>query len=219
MANNVVAYVGLESFDTILYLSRILQRLGRRVLMVDNSDTLALTFSVPRISEINTYETTITYRRVDFTNLPVSEELAAEYDDVLIDCGMKAPVTSISLFTRIIYVTDLFEYNIRRIANIEEYDRCKCEKLLLIRNAVYSKISVDSISQQISKEISIEKTKVLFRDEADYESCLNSHINQVFTLNLSKLYKEYLIDLAISMCSYFTRKEIREAYRKARNGE
>lgn len=219
MANNIVAYVGIESFDTILYLSRIIQRLGRRVLVVDNSDTLALTLSVPRISEINTYETTISYRRVDFTNLPVSEELAAVYDDVLIDCGMKVPVTAITLLTKIIYVTDLFEYNIRRIASIEEYDECKCEKLLLIRNAVYTKIPADKISQQISKDILIEKIKVLYLDEADYERCLNNHINQVFTLNLSKLYKEYLIGQVISMCSDFTRREIKEAYRKAKNGD
>jgi hypothetical protein len=219
MANNIVAYVGIESFDTILYLSRIMQKLGRRVLVVDNSDTFALTLSVPRIAEINTYETTICYRRVDFTNIPVSNELAAEYDDVLIDCGMKVPVTSILLFTKIIYVTDQFQYNIRRIANIDDYDCCKCEKLLLIRNAVYTKISADKISQQINKAVSLEKTRVLYLDESDYERCLNSHINQVFTLNLSKLYKEYLIDQVKSMCSNFTRKEIKEAYRKAKNGD
>ncbi len=219
MANNIVAYVGIESFDTILYLSRIMQRLGRRVLVVDNSETLALTFSVPRISDINTYETTISYRRVDFTNMPVSEELVANYDDILIDCGMKKPVTSGDLFTKIVYVTDLFEYNIRRIAELEEYDACHCEKLLLVRNAVYTKIVAEHIAQQISSAISVEKTKVLYRDDADYECCLNNHINQEFTLNLSKLYKKYLVDQVKSMCSDFTRKEIIKAYRKARNGD
>jgi hypothetical protein len=156
---------------------------------------------------------------VDFTNLPVSKELAAEYDDVLIDCGMKVPVTSIILFTKIIYVTDQFEYNIRRIASIDEFDGCKCEKLLLIRNAVYTKISAAKISQQINKAIALEKTRVLYLDESDYERCLNSHMNQVFTLNLSKLYKDYLIDQVKSMCSDFTKKEIKEAYRKAKNGD
>ena len=219
MANNIVAYVGIESFDTILYLSRIMQRLGRRVLVVDNSETLALSVSVPRISDLNTYETTISYRRVDFTNMPVTEELAAEYEDVLIDCGMKVPVTSILLFTKIIYVTDLFEYNIRRIADISDYNNCNCEKLLLIRNTLYTKIAVDKISQRISKTIPIENTKVLYREDKDYENSLNSHINQVFTLNLSKVYKEYLIDQVISMCSNFTRKEIKEAFRKAKNGD
>lgn len=219
MANNIVAYVGIESFDTILYLSRIMQRLGRRVLIVDNSDTLALTYSVPRISDINTNETTISYRRVDFTNMPLSEELATRYDDILVDCGMKKPIISTDLFTKIIYVTDLFEYNIRRIANIDESTAYKCEKVLLIRNAVYTKILTEHIARQISNAIAIEKTKVLYREDVDYESCLNSHINQVFTLNLSKMYKEYLIDQVTTMCSDFSRKEIKEAYRKARNGD
>ncbi len=219
MANNIVAYVGIESFDTILYLSRIMQKLGRRVLLVDNSDTLALTFSIPRISDINTFETTIYYRRVDFTNMPVTKELAKSYDDILIYCGMKKPITSTELFTRIVYVTDLFDYNIRRIANRKEYDTCNCEKVLLIRNAVYTKIFIEHISKQISSTIAVDKTKVLYRDDSDYINCLNSHMNQVFTLNLSRHYRKYLVDQVEVMCNDFTRKEINKAYRRARNGD
>lgn len=219
MANNIVAYVGIECFDTILYLSRIMQGLGRRVLLVDNSETLALTLSVPEISDINTYETTISYRRVDFTNMPVTEGLAAEYDDVLIDCGMKAPVTDIALFTRIIYVTDLFAYNIQRIANLRVYEGCKCDKQLLIRNAVYTKIPAEYISGRISRAITQEKTWVLYRDDTDYESCLNSYNNRVFTLRVSRAYKEYLMDQTATICSEVSRKDIKEAFRRARNGD
>lgn len=219
MANNIVAYVGIESFDTILYLSRIMQRLGRKVLIADNSDTLALTYSVPQISDLNTNENIITNRRVDFTRMSISEELAAQYDDVLVDCGMKEPATAIHLFTRIVYVTDLFEYNIQRIAGVGRYYDCGCDKVLLIRNAVDAKISSQQISQQISKEISPDRIQVLYRDELDYERTLNCHINQVFALKVSRGYREYLIGQVSTMCDTIPRKEIKEAFREAKNGD
>lgn len=219
MANNIVAYVGLESFDTILYLSRIMQRLGRKVLVVDNSDTLSLTYSVPQISDINTNQTIISNRRVDFTNMSVSEELAAEYDDILIDCGMKEPITTINLLTRIVYVTDLFDYNIRRLAGISQYYNSSCDKELLIRNAVFIKISPEQISQKISKVILPDRLQVLYRDELDYESALNCHINQVFAINVSRGYKKYLLNQVKIMCDTFTSKEIKEAFREAKNGD
>lgn len=219
MANNIVAYVGIDSFDTILYLSRILQRLGRRVLVVDNSDTRALTCSVPCIPNINTYETTISNRRVDFTAMTVSEELSSKYDDILIDCGLKKPLTSVHLFTKIIYITDMFEYNMQRLCDMNQYYDCNCEKYLLIRNAVYTKISPEQITQKIKVDISANRVNVLYRDEVDYENSLSSHVNQVFTLYLSKPYKHYLMEQVYSLCSTLTMKEIRKAYREARNGD
>jgi hypothetical protein len=218
MANNIIAYAGLESFDTILYLSRILQRLDHKVLVVDNSDSLALTRSVPQISELDTKLTTISYRRVDFTRMPVLPELAEEYDDVLIGCGMKEPDTSVNLFTRVVFVTDMFEYNLLRLADISKYYNCNCEKELLIRDAIFSKISPEQISERIGIETSEDKTAILYRDEKDYTNALNSHINQVFTLNLSGIYKKYLIDKVIGLCKNVTRKEVIRAYKEARNG-
>jgi hypothetical protein len=219
MANNIVAYVGVDSFDTILYLSRILHRLGRSVLVVDNSDTLALTHSVPRIRDIDTNETTISNRRVDFTNMPLGEELITKYDDILIDCGLKKPMSAVSLFTRVIYITDMFGYNIHRVANMSQYYTCNCDKLLLIRNVVYTKVTPEQVTQRINQDISVDKVSVLYRDDDDYENTLNNHVNQVFTLKLSKPYKNYLIDQVNSMCPIFTKREIRKAYKVARNGD
>ncbi len=219
MANNIVAFVGVESFDTILYLSRILQRLGRNVLVVDNSETLALTYSIPQVSEMNTYTTIISYRRVDFTNMPVFEELAAKYDDILIDCGLKQPASSPNLFTKLIYVTDLFEYNIHRIKQIHDYYTCVNDKELLIRNSIYTKISMGEISRLIDQGIPSGKIALLNRDDVDYESSLNNHINKVFTLTLSRTYRNYLIRQVTSLCECFSRREIKEAYTRARNGD
>lgn len=219
MANNIVAFVGLESFDIILYLSRIMQSLGRKILVVDNSENKALTYSVPHIDWMNTLETIISNRRVDFTGMSVTGELATTYDDVLVDCGCKPPVTSIGLFTKIIYVTDMFEYNIRRIAQINYYQECKCEVSLLIRDLINTKITVEHIVEGLGKEIPEDMISVLYRDDNDYENCLNSHINQVFTLNLSRLLKGYLMEQISNLCPQVTLNDIKEAYKKARKGD
>lgn len=219
MASNIVAYVGLVSFDIILYLSRILQSLGRKVLVVDNSENEALTYSIPQITGMNTNEITISNRRVDFTVMPVTNELAAAYDDVLIDCGQKEPIIPLGLLTMIVYVTDMFEYNIRRIAQINYYRGCKCEVSLLIRDYINTKITVEYIAEKFCKEIPREEIYVLYQDDMDYENCLNSHINQVFTLHLSRFLKGYLLEQVRNLCPCITMKEIKEAYKHARRGD
>ncbi len=219
MANNIVAYIGLVNFDTILYLSRILQVLGRKVLIVDNSDALALTCSIPSITSINTNDTIFTYRRVDFTNMPVSKELAEEYDDILIDCGFHIPALADGLFTKLVYVTDLFIHNIRRIAKLQnDFTGC-CDIELLIRDAVFSKISAELMLKQVGGVVPADKIDILHRDENDYENTINSHINQVFQLKLSRAYKEYLIRQVILMCDGYKRMDIIKAYKRARNGD
>lgn len=219
MANNIVAYVGLANFEIILYLSRILQRLGRKVLVVDNSETMALTYSVPQIAGMNTYESVISNRRVDFTNMPVSETLALSYDDILVDCGRSIPKTSPEMFTRIVYVTDMFEYNIRQIAHINHYDDCTCGKELLVKDYVNAKITPEMIAERLNKGIPADKISYIYRDDYDYENCLNSHINHIFTLKLTRMLRDYLLEQIRYMCPSFTMKDIKAAYAKAKKGD
>jgi hypothetical protein len=220
MAINIVAYIGYDSFDIILYLSRILQKLGRKVLIVDNSDTYALTTSVPQMTNINSPDNIITYRRVDFTATVIDETMTEVYDDILIDCGFNVPRLKLSLVTRTVYVTSMFKNSIERLRNLDFFDEFPAKKALLIREAVNIKISPESMSALLDKGISKESITVLFRDDKDYDNSLICQYNQTFKLGkITWMMKCYLMKEAQELCGQFTKKQIRAALYKARKGE
>lgn len=217
---NIVAFVGLYSFDIILYLSRILLKVGRKVLVVDNSETFALTLSIPQIAELDTNQNYLTYRRVDFTSMGIDEKTTELYDDILIDCGVNAPKYKTELSTRIIYVTDLFDFNIKRLQGITYYDEIKTMKKLLIRDAINTKLTTEYLIDKMKKNITPGMVTVLYREESDYENSLLCHYNKVFRFtHISKMMKEYLINEVQSLLPNYQRKEILAAYQKAKKGD
>ena len=70
MGNNTVAYVGLDNFDIILYISRVLMKLGKKVLLVDHSETMAIKYCIPQPKGLNCQRDIITYQGIDFTINP-----------------------------------------------------------------------------------------------------------------------------------------------------
>jgi hypothetical protein len=219
MASNVVAYIGYDSFDIILYLSRILQKLNRKVLIVDHSETSSLRYSIPEINGIDPKQNVVSYRQVDFTLMDVNEKLCDYYDDILIDCGYGQPKTNAQMLTRIVYVTDMYSYNSKRISNIRAYDDLNINTALLIREATDVKISTKSIAEETKKQIPPERISILYRDDRDYENSIKCHYNQNFYfLKTSTMLKAYLLNEIQVLCSHLPEKQIRMAYDKARKG-
>jgi len=220
MANNVIAYVGNESFDIILYLSGLLKNMGYKVLLVDYSETKALTCSLPQIPGINTDDDYITYRKVDFTTKGIDHKILELYDDILIDCGMSCPHMDYSLLTRVVYVTDLFEFNLNRISKLDLYNNLEIETALLIRNAANSKLTTQYILSILKKDIPEEMITILYRDDADYENSLFCHYNKVFRFShISWMMKNYLVSEVKILYKELTNRQIRLIYAKARKGE
>lgn len=220
MANNIVAYIGYNSFDIILYLSRVLQKAGRRVLIVDYSEAEALTYSIPQIDGIDTNKDIMTYRRVDFTRMIIIEETAKIYDDILIDFGFSRPIINLSLITKVVYVSNMFRYNLNRLCNIKYYDELQISKELLIREATDLKIPIESMTEIIDKQITMQGISLLYLDEKDYENSLVCHYNQTFCFTrISGMLRGYLLKTASDLCGNVSDKQILTAYAKARKGE
>lgn len=219
MASNVIAYIGNDSFDLILYQSRILQRLGRKVLITDYNETSALTYSIPKVGGLDTYTEINTYRNVDFTRKVINEIVIAEYDDVLIDCGYSEPVFNISILTKIIYVSDMFRFTLKKLKHIMYYDDLSIKKELLIREASDIKMTAVQMVSIIRKNIN--KVQILYHDEGDYQNALLCHYNQVirFTGASVKL-KEYLVsELKEMLESNITYKQLKSALNNAKRGD
>ena len=69
MASNIVAYIGIDNFDNIIYLSRILTNLEKKVLIIDQTEALTLKYSIPQPIGVDSNLNIITYRHMDFTTM------------------------------------------------------------------------------------------------------------------------------------------------------
>lgn len=219
MAKNIVAYVGVSAFDIILYLSRILIKLDRRVLLVDNSETKALTCSFPQIQGVNTNIGCITYRSVDFTTQTVTYELSEQYDDVLIDFGFHQTKMDISLLTRVIYVVDILENNIFKMASMENFSDT-VGKALFIRDMIDTRISIDHIISTVNKGISKSNTYLVPRDDGDYYNSFLCQLSKVprFT-HISHRMREVLFFEIKKLYREISERQLKMVYHKARRGE
>ncbi|MGB4661308.1 MAG: hypothetical protein WBI07_19200 [Mobilitalea sp.] len=220
MANNVVAYVGITNFDGIIYLSRILQKLGRKVLLADYSGTGALRNAIPQLIETDSGNSITTFRRVDFTTAEINQEVMDSYDDILIDAGSNQPCISLLSLTAIIYVTDMFEFNRKRIEEIKHFDDLLIKKSLLIKSVIDMKISVDNIILKIQGNNLWENVYVIYWDERDYaNSLLCSYSKVPGFLKISAMQKAYLQREIMALLPEITRRQLNTAYNKARKGD
>ena len=219
LASNVIAYVGISNFDGIIYLSRILQKLGRKVLMVDNTESGVLRSTIPQLGDVDSEKTIITYRRVDFTSMVLDQNILDSYDDVLLEMGTHEPLMCLALITKVVYVTDMFEFNRKRIEEIKYYDNLEAQKSLIIKNAIDMKITVDTVVEKLKKNIKQEEVAVLYLDERDYTNSLICNYSKVPRFDkISDIQKNYYLGEVKVLVSDASKKQVKDAYHKAKKG-
>jgi hypothetical protein len=199
MANNIIAYIGIDNFDNIIYLSRILMKLGKKVLIVDHSETRSLTFTIPQPEGVSCEQNIVTYQRVDFTAMTITKDMVAAYDDILIAFGFMEPMPDIEFCNRIVLVTNLYRFNYEKKLNFHYYYNSKEDtmKSLLVKDVVVSKITADIIVERMNMQVSEDNISVLYLDERDYLNGLICHYNGAFRFHdISKQHKNYLIEEA-----------------------
>lgn len=218
MANNVVAFVGIESFDNIQYIARILSNLNKKILVIDYSETEALTWSIPQIKFIDIYNDIIKFRQVDYTKQNITEDMLKVYDDIIIAFGFNIKNEFMKYCNKIIYVTDLYINNIEKLNRVHDFD--VEEKYLLIRNVLGIKISPETVAQQIEKNIPTENTMILPFSENDQINGLINQYNQSFRFKkISRQLKELLYKQVNDLYPDITKDKLNEAYKKAKRGE
>jgi hypothetical protein len=220
MANNVVAYVGIENFDYILYTARILTKAGKKVLLIDHSESMLLKYSFPQPEGIHCDDNLITYRGVDFTTISANLDLINLYDDILIFYGFNASCFDMVYCNRIICVTDLFRYHHEKIvASLSESFFLKHGRLeLLVRDYLDIKSTLATIINQLN--ITSDNITKLYRDDCDYENSLNCHFSRNIHFNrISKSLKLYLIREVEKLHPDMEKKQLRKAYRQAGKGD
>lgn len=221
MVNNVVAYIGIDHFDIVLYLSRILSKLNRKVLVIDHTETQAVISAIPKPVGLEEHNY-ITYRGVDYTSVRLENDNMNYYDDILITYGFQPDANEIKYCTRLVFVTDLYLYNHNRLQYIEGKGLTskEIERRVLIRNVVDVKFNQSAILNHINNEIYKDHISILYLNEQDYMNSLICYTNQECQFRMiSKQLKNYLLSEIRIYVPDIKVKRWRTAFIKARRGD
>ncbi len=221
MANNknIVAFVGCEGFDIIIYLSRILAKVGRKVLIADHSDATAIAFITPEIKGLNIAEDIVTFRETDFTSKVLDEETIGLYDDILINCCMSIPRISGLNINKVIYITDLHLFHIKHIARLSYYDSLSAENSLIIKDAVNTRLTTQDVLLLLNKNIAQDKVKFIDWNEGDYGNSLIISHGQSFNFRgTSRQLKAWLLQEVHAMNPDMADKKLKVAFKLAKKG-
>lgn len=221
MANNVIAFLGMDFFDHIIYLASILIKLDKKVLLIDHSDTLALKNTIPQPQGVSCSNEIISYRGFDFTTMRVSQKMLASYDDIFISCGFQEPEEDVAYCNRIIFATDPYRYNHLRIRELAT--NCHIQgiknKELIIKDMIESKITTELVCEHIGITFPQQNISLLFREDRDYYNGVLCHTNGSFAFRqTSKQLKKYLIKEIAELYPQIKLKQIYTACRQAGKG-
>lgn len=216
MANNVIGYIGIENFEMMLYLARILNKLKQKVLLIDLTADQDLASCIPVPIGLDPSDDVISYYGVDFTKAAPSSDMLNEYDVVLISFGFNISA-EIKYCNRIVYAVNQMLHNINRVAALAPISAY--EKHLIIKDMVSSKITPEYIADCLKLEIKPENIITLDFDEVDMKYKILAQHDSLFTFSrITNKAKRYLITTVRELNPEVTEKELREAYRLAERG-
>lgn len=214
MSSKKIGFTGIEKYEIMHYLSRILRNLGQKVLLADQSVEQALACSVP-IPFPDTGEI-IDYNGVDvMLNVTPEEFQHLDYDYILMDFGFQVHHPMLAACDEVYLVSDLQIHNIRNLSAMQ-LDRHQ-ERFLIVKEFYTGRVSCSYIYEEMNHlMIREDNSYALQLEERDYENCLNcQYENQISMKKLSRSVKGLLIEM---LQQDFSKPQIEYALRMAERG-
>lgn len=215
--NKVIAFVGIDVADTILYLSRICHNFGSKVVILDYSESGRLRSSVPVAEQIDLDRDCFDYRGVDYTRKVMEEEEQKQYDVVLINLGFKAS-SYIKHCNYWIYTTDLHKNSIEKLYEISD---CSGKAFqLVIRKRKKERQYVKEELKKIAVKLNTENVVEQYYHWNDENVLLQSEYQDCFTFEeLSSDFKDYLVQLTKTIYPDVLKKVLLKNMKRAERGE
>lgn len=209
-----IGFYGIEAFDIIQYLSRVMKHLGKKVLLVDQSAEKALMHSVSMPAE---FMDKADYRGIGFLNDWLKEELNRA-DIVLVDMGKTG--NRIKECDTVYFVTDYELHNIHRIKNIRLRETNLPDKQYLIIRDLTNTRKVSYVKEQCGFEDRGDFIYYIADDLMNYRLRLKCQYNNVFYFHkLSPDFKDMMFHICMDSIEGITKKELKTAYHKAERGK
>ncbi len=133
----IIGLFGCGQTDICLYVASILQNMGRRVCVADNSYEQAMSYCIPRPEE---KLLTVTYRKIDYETMVSPESWGQkDYDFLIVDLGIWPMEEALRLCQEIYLVMD------SSIVFLERY-RELMKRVALPMNVILRDVCPESVS-------------------------------------------------------------------------
>ena len=218
-----IGFAGIDKQDIILYLARILYHAGKRVLIVDQSETQAVTECIPCPDGLD--QTIIEYRGIYFLRAQKREEDWSSilgkkgYDFILTDYGFHPDARAFSVSDHIICVTDQQKHNWNRVLPLLGMGG---DKLSMIIRDVVGHIAKEW-NRNGFPELALlpaDRIHVMYLDELDMKCKIRCQYEISYHFKRLSIPTQNVIKkLVMEMLPGINRKELRSAYRKAQRGD
>lgn len=219
MANSVIGLAGIDKYDLVLYLSRIIFHLGKKVLLVDDSESEALYQCIPVPELLQETDGIIHYRGIDFIlSKYYHSNIGLNYDVVIVDLGFQVWADLLYECTSLFYVIDLQLHNIQRMSLKPPPEGIPIN--LIIKDVFPCKIKPENIMKKWKQEMELHKEYILYLDTMDLNCKIQCQYNSVFQFQkISVQMRELLKDITKQLDFSLQEKEISQAYHKAERGQ
>lgn len=213
MSTKTVAFIGIEKYEIIHYVSRVLFNLNKKVLLIDLSENKYLSYSIPKP---NAVQKIVDYRGVDFTEEMAEKELLEKYDYVFIEYDFNIHNDELKKFDEVIAVTDLQIPNTKRLM----YTLLRNNNAtLIIKDTLKYKIDEKHIKECLFNLIQENKVYTIELDYENYKLKLDSLYNTIFKFNkCSRDMKETIYEI-VMMLTEEEEINIKKAFRNAERGK
>ncbi|NLJ95734.1 MAG: hypothetical protein GX321_01160 [Clostridiales bacterium] len=192
-----IGYGGMEAFDIVLYLGQALVRLNIPVLIIDLSDTGAMTKAIYHGMDIDSTDTIINYRGINYIRSIPDYKDFEDYTHgvVFIVFGLKyVDIKSIKLDFMSI-VVDSFPSNIDRVNTlISKMPLRNIQTRLLIRNITCID-DVERVKRNMTQDYTWSSVNYLYLEVIDIENAIRCQRLQTIDLRrISRLFKKFIIN-------------------------
>ncbi len=210
----VIGLLGIEKYDLILYLSILLLNLNQKVLIIDNSETEALTCCVPVPENLNPRIHKINFMNIDFVKEKDVTAYLKDYDCILIDFGYKTTHKDIPNCSSVYLVTDKQQHNIARMRNL----KLTQEAYLIIRGIMKRKNAAYLTDNLKENKVNMKGCYCLYYDDTDRENMIALQYGDDIKFKNQSGQLKYLLNQLITETFHFNKAEVGRAYKKAKRG-
>lgn len=217
-----IGYIGVEAFDIILYIGKSISILNYPVLIIDLSDTGALTKTIYHGMNLDSRDNIVHYRNLNYTRMiPVENELK-DFDDGVIfivygfECIERYPIRLDILNI----VVNPFPNNIYRVSRALLNAPSENINMQVLVRDIVTIDDVDRVKSSIALELNSARTLYLYYDINDYENALKCQRSQVVRFRkISSGMKNIVMTEIVNILPGIKPSIIRKAVCKARKGD
>lgn len=216
-----IGYAGLEAFDLILYISRTITKLNKRVLIIDIADTEALTKAMKHGMNLDSRQEIINYRDINYTRrIPSEKEFEAfERGVVIINFGAYYYPDFPYDFHSIHVVVNTIPHQMDEINTLLQKIALHETKINLLVRDIITIDDVDRVKQSLELPNQLMDISYLYLDINDYESAVQCQVTQIVRFHrITKGMEKYILKQVKNIFPKLKETIIKKAIKLAKKG-